>query len=99
MSIDPSERKHPNPAGVRSLIEELLAESRKACGWKVDVLEFDFYKQSYGLRLALEGNSVDVQVPAESITDCWMDGGRHPRRRIKRLLKDAVKPFAQLDEE
>ena len=84
---------------MRDLVTELLAESRKVQGWKVSVLEFDFYSQAYNVRLSLDANNAKVQVPAEWVTDCWMDGGRHPRRRIKRLLKDAVKPFAEIDEE
>lgn len=87
--------RHPDQEHVRNLVQEIVLES-KAAGWTVEMLQFDFYKSRYNVKLMLEGHHAQAAIPTEWIDDVWNEDNPFKRRRIKRILKEAVAEFADL---
>ncbi len=90
---------HPDQDRVKQLVQAILEKSRrKVAEWQIEMLEYDFYSSTYGIRLTLDGNSAVAKIPSE-----WIDhadsGDLHFRRKIRRAMREAVETFYELEDE
>jgi hypothetical protein len=87
--------RHPDQERVKELIQDIVDTTRRASEWTVQMMEFDFYTGSYQAILTWNGNSTAVRIQTEVIDDAY-SGDNFKRRRIKRAIKEAVRPFFDL---
>lgn len=90
--------QHPDQVRVRGIIQKILDQTRRIRGWEIEMMEYDFYTSAYNVRLILNENHAKVKIPSEWIDEYLSTKGVLRRRRLKRALKLAVKPFADLDD-
>ncbi len=90
--------RHPDQERVKNLVEKILKNRRKTADWSVQMMEYEFLRGMYRVRLSLEENTVVANLPAELI-DETVHGDNQSRRRIQHALRDAVKSFYDLQDE
>ncbi len=100
MEVKGAPSRHPDQSRVKSLVVELLESSRKRVAeWSVEMMEYDFYSGVYAARLTLNGNTAIAKIPSEWIDEVWKDDSKFKRRKIKRVLKEAVEKFYELEDD
>ena len=77
----------------------ILSESRRVSDWHVEMMEYDFYSGIYQVKLMLDNNVAHAKIPAEDVDEVFQDNRRIKRKKIKHLIRDAVKKFHELEVE
>lgn len=82
--------KQPASSDAVTKLVMSIMDSRRYKGFQIQKVEFAYFPSAYGLSMALEGKTTSVKIPSELIDDVLNSGDTFQKRKIKRMIKDAL---------
>ncbi len=82
--------KQPASAeSVTKLVQSIMG-SRRYEGFQLTKVEFANFSSVFALTMSWEGKTVEAKIPSELIDEVLSGGGTFSKRKLKRMLKDAL---------
>jgi hypothetical protein len=80
----------PVPADDVVRLVNNIMDSRRFRTFQIVKVDFAYFPSAYSLHVVFEGKSAEVKIPSELIHDTVLKGDVFLKRKIKRMIKDAL---------